>query len=244
MDLFVTLISVDISDEEDIEGQVLLNDPACSLSPIGSPSISTDIKLSDAVVVDQMDQCQENSSNAIDLVSSPEVSIDLPSLEWTFLTEREIDIGEIGMDTNQQCIGTVPSESRDLSNLLFQIQFPHPINGWFVIPNSFQNSCIQLCTFSVNNAGSPVIEYTIEICCTLEWILRLPRGVLEWKCHPRLQALPVRIKSRKDIEEITHTISDCKQCKGIIDQKFHMLTVKHKGRFMDHCGKSYIFSVS
>lgn len=141
------------------------------------------------------------------------------------------------MDVNQQYIRSVPCESRDLNNLLFQIQFPQPINGWFVLPSSFQNACIQLCSASVNTAGSPVIEYTVEICCTLEWILHLPRGVLEWKCHPHLQALPIYLKSRKEVEEVTDTINDCRQCKGISDPKFHVLTVKHKGRFMDRSGK-------
>ena len=45
---------------EDVEGQVWLHDPVCYLSPIGNPSISTDIKLFDVEVVDQMDQCQDS----------------------------------------------------------------------------------------------------------------------------------------------------------------------------------------
>ena len=197
-----------------------------------NPKVSTEIELSG---INQVDQYHESLVNAIDLIPSTEVSIDLPPLEWTFLTEPEINIEEIGVDDNQQYIGSVPYEN--LNELLFQIQFPQPINGWFVIPNSFQNSFIQLCTCSVNTAGSPVIEYTVEIHCTLEWILRLPRGVLEWKCHPHLQALPIYLKSRKDVEEVTDTINDCRQCKGIIDPKFHVLTIKHKGRFMDRFGK-------
>ena len=43
------------------------------------------------------------------------------------------------MDDNQQYIGSVLYEN--LNELLFQIQqFPQPVNGWFVIPSSFQNS--------------------------------------------------------------------------------------------------------
>ena len=47
----------------------------------------------------------------------------------------------------------------------------------------------------------------------------------------------IYLKSRKDVEEVTDTINDCRQCKGIIDPKFHVLTIKHKGRFMDRFGK-------
>ena len=68
----------------------------------------------------------------------------------------------------------------------------------------------QFHTVMYYTAGSPVIEYTVEIHCTLEWILRLPRGVLEWKCHPHLQASPVYLKSRKDVEEVTDAINDCR----------------------------------
>ena len=228
------LISIDLCDNENIDGQVDFNDSACSLNPIVNPNISTDIELFDTEGFDRVDQCHETLVNAIDLIPSTELSIDLPPLESTFLTEPEIE--EIGVEANQQYIGPVPYESIDLNELLFQIQFPQPITGWFVIPSLFQNSFIQLCTCSVNTAGSPVIKYTVEICCTLEWILRLPRGVLEWKCHPYLQALPVYLKSRKDVEEVTDTINDCRQCKGISDSKFYMLTVKHKGRFMDRSG--------
>jgi len=137
------------------------------------------------------------------------------------------------VDTNQQHIGSIPYDNRDLNELLFQIQFPQPINGWFVIPNSFHNNFIQLCTCSVNTAGSPVIEYTVEIHCNLKWILHIPRGVLEWKCHPLLETLSIYLKLRKEVEEVTDTINDCKQCKGISNPKFHMLTIKHKGWFMN-----------
>ena len=218
------LISVDLCSNEESD--------SCSLSPIGNPKVSTETELSG---INQVDQYHESLVNGIDLIPSTEVSIDLPPLEWTFLTEPEINVEEMGVDDNQQYIGSVPYEN--LNELVFQIQFPQPINGWFIIPSSFQNSFIQLCTCSVNTAGSPVIEYTVEIHCTLEWILRLPRGVLEWKCHPHLQALPVYLKSRKDVEEVTDAINDCRQCKGINDPKFHVLTIKHKGRFMDRSGK-------
>ena len=109
-----------------------------------NPKVSTDIELSDTEGVNEVDQCQEYLVNVIDLIPSTEVSIDLPPLEWTFLTEPEIDVEEINMDTNQQYVGPVPCESTDL-NKLFQIQYPQPINGWFVIP-SFQNGFLQLCT--------------------------------------------------------------------------------------------------
>ena len=71
--LCALLISVDLCNNEDSD--------ACSLSPIVNPKVSTEIELSG---INQVDQYHESLVNAIDLIPSTEVSIDLPPLEWTF----------------------------------------------------------------------------------------------------------------------------------------------------------------
>jgi len=177
--LATLLFSKDLCGTENTDDlKVWFTGHANSLNPVANPDVSTDnsdIELCDDIEgVDQIDQRQETLKNVIDLLLSTKVSIDLPPLECTFLTEPEIALDEIGVDTNQQYIGSIPYDNRDLNELLFQIQFPQPINGWFVMPNSFHNNFIQLCICSVNTAGSPVIEYTVEIHCNLEWILYIP----------------------------------------------------------------------
>ena len=74
------------------------------------------------------------------------------------------------------------------SNLLQCMGF----RGWFVIPDESVDK-IQFCTYGVNDVGSPIITFTIEIHATHEWQLKLPSGILSRDHHDLLQALPLRL---------------------------------------------------
>lgn len=172
------------------------------------------------------------------------VSIDLAPLDWTFQHELP-DLESIAMDTEMAYIqhnailGQTSSESNDhqtLSTLKYTLQYSEPIRKWFVLPTD-DTSNIHLCTYNFNAALSPVITFAVEIQFSYEWVLHIPFGVLNWKCHPVFKDLPIHLMSRNDVKEITDTIDDCKQCEGISDKKFDILVTKHRGKFFDFSGQ-------
>lgn len=170
-----------------------------------------------------------------------DASIDLAPLDWTFQQELP-NLDSIGIDTEQAYIyPTTPEQISGEFNghqslsMLRHTLHSEPIGKWFVLP-MVDPSRIHLCTYNFNTALSPVITFTIEIQCTHEWVLRIPHGALNWKCHPVFKELPVSLMSRNDVKEVTDYVDDCKQCEGIGDKKFSILVIKHKGRFYDFSG--------
>ena len=111
--------------------------------------------------------------------------------------------------------------------------------SWFVIPDESVDK-IQFCTYGVNNVGSPIITFTIEIHATHEWQLKLPFGILSRDHHDLLQALPVHLRSVSDVKLVTDLINACKNCKGIDEEKYETLIEKQKGRFYDYSGVYYV----
>jgi len=43
-----------------------------------------------------------------------------------------------------------------------------------------------------------------------------------------------------DVKEIVKTMNYSKRCRGINDEKFNLLLIKHNGKFFDHSGKLYV----
>jgi len=158
-------------------------------------------------------------------------------LNWTFskdvLDISGVHLDTIGMDTEQEYLpDSIHCEA--LQHLWFCLQSSE-LGKWFVLPTKEHN--IQLCSIKTNRAGSPVISYTVEIFVNFEWLLRIPKGILDWKKHPVLMHLPLHIKTIDDAKEVIGEIDYAKHCNGIDDPKFDQLVTKHKGRFFDRCGE-------
>ena len=104
-----------------------------------------------------------------------EAVTDPEPLNWTFScglpAVSDISISNIGMDTEQACL-SAPSESvPTFLNLWQSLQHSDILNaGWFILPSN-QNDVFQLCKSGINAAGSPMINYTIEILLDRHWAL-------------------------------------------------------------------------
>lgn len=163
-------------------------------------------------------------------------------LNWTFSKDvpdiSDINFENIGMDTEQEYLGSGPSsvQFEALQHFRLSLQSSKLLDGWFVLP-ARQLDVIQICTTKTNRAGSPFISFTIEILVNCEWLLRMPHGVLDWKVHPVFMHLPLHVKTVDDVEKVTGEIDCAKYCNGIDDPKFDQLVTKHKGRFFDVSGK-------
>ena len=166
-------------------------------------------------------------------------------LNWTFSYDMpavsDISISKVGMDTEQACL-LAPSGSAFL-DLWQPLQHSDILNaGWFALPSN-QNDGFQLCKSGTNAAGSPMINYTVEILLDRHWILRIPQGVINWQNHPVLKELPIFVHSLSDLKRIAEVITLSKRFPGINDPKFDVIVRKHKGRFYDNSGMHYNIDV-
>jgi len=123
---------------------------------------------------------------------------------------------------SQVDVGSLQSLRSNLSQCI-------SIKGWFVLSDESPDK-IQFCTHGMNNFGSPMNTFTIEIHATHEWQLKLPSGVLEKEQHHLLQFLPLCLRTVTDVKVVTDLISRCKNCQGICDEKYGFLIEKQKGR--------------
>lgn len=185
-------------------------------------------------------------------------SVDLEPTCWNFhshLLELP-DIDSIGIDMNVMTINHSDDPFHDMSapflsssglvfkNTLQELKYSYlnliqsldTSEKWFMLPSDDTDKVIRLCTYSVNDTSSPTITLTIEINRSHQWLLRHFFGVVLRHEHPVLQLLPAYLHSGDEIKEVADTIDACHYCKGINDQKFHPLIVKHKGRFYDYTG--------
>ena len=148
------------------------------------------------------------------------------------------------MDTEQAYI-SVSSGSRSTFVSLWQsLQHSNILKaGWFILPSD-QNDVIQICQSGTNAAGSPMINYTIEVLLDHHWVFRIPQGVVNWQNHPVLKELPVFVNSVEDLQTTADAITFSKRCPGISDPKFDAIVRKRKKRFYDHSGTQMIHFIT
>jgi len=115
--------------------------------------------------------------------------------------------------------------------------------GWFILPSD-QNDVIQICQSGTNAAGSPMINYTIEVLLDHHWVFQIPQGVVNWQNHPVLKELPVFVNSVEDLQTTADAITFSKRCPGISDPKFDAIVRKRKKRFYDHSGTQMIHFIT